>query len=92
MPEGVWTHTFGDAGLPCRVRHRLLNNRFVKVETSRWSPSRIRTLSRGRKHELPGPLRGGVRVLAVKGEREDDTAESPRKISLLDISIRQTTV
>jgi len=83
MREGVWTHTFGDAGLTCRVRHRLLDNRFVKVETSRWSPSGICTHSRGRKHELPGPLRGRVRALAVKGEREDDAAESSREIRLM---------
>jgi resolvase-like protein len=31
----------GDGGLLCRVRPSLLDNRFVKVETSRWSPSRI---------------------------------------------------
>ena len=31
MPEGVWPYTFGDVSLPCRVRHRLLDNRFVKM-------------------------------------------------------------
>jgi len=26
MPEGMWTHTLGDARPPCPVRHRLLDN------------------------------------------------------------------
>ena len=38
MPECVWTHTFGDAGVSCRVGHRLLDNGFVEVKARRWSP------------------------------------------------------
>ena len=30
----VCAPTFGDAGLPCSVRQRILDNRFVKVETT----------------------------------------------------------
>jgi hypothetical protein len=83
MPERVWTHTPGDTRLPCRVRHRLLDDRFVKVESGRWSPSRIRTHPGSRKDELPRPLCRRIRVLAVECERQDDAAESAREIRLV---------
>ena len=68
MPECVWTHTFGDAGLSCRARHGLLDNGFVEVKAGRWSPSRIGTDASSRKRELPPPLRGCTWVLAVERE------------------------
>ena len=83
MPESVRTHTFGNACLPRRVRHRFLDDRFVNVEPGRWSPFRIGAYARGRKDELPGPLRRCVRVLAVERERQDNAPESSREIRLM---------
>ena len=80
MPKRVWTHSLGDTRSPGRVRHRLLDDRFVKVEPGRRSPSRIHTHPRGGKDELPGPLGRRVWVLAVERERQDDAAESSREI------------
>jgi hypothetical protein len=68
MPKCVWTHTFGDAGVSCRVCHRLLDNGFMEVKARRWSPSRIGADASGRKRELPTPLRGRIQVLAVERE------------------------
>jgi hypothetical protein len=83
MPKRVWTHTLGDTRLPCRVRHGLLDYRFVKVKPGRWSPSRIGTHARSRKDELPRPLCRRIRVLAVERGRQDHTAESAREIRLV---------
>ena len=72
-----------DAGSTHGVRYLPLDRRLVQMKARRWTPPRIATDPRGRKHKLPGPVRGGVRILPIQRKRQYDPPESVGKISLM---------
>jgi hypothetical protein len=71
VAEGVRTHALRDSGVPRSVRDGLLDNGLVKMKARRRPPSWIGADARGGKDELPAPLGGRVRILAVERERQD---------------------
>ena len=86
VPKRMAAHTFGDAGLSHRVRNRSLHHRLVQMIAGRRAEPRIPTDSRGRKHELPPPLRWGIRVLPFERVGKRDTTQPSREIVLVPSS------
>jgi hypothetical protein len=79
MLKRLWTHSLSDAGLARRLGRGFLNNGLVEVKPGWRSPSRIGTHARGRKHELPSPFGGGVRIPAAQFEWEDNAPKPCRR-------------
>ena len=83
MPEHVRAHPLRETGSTRRGRDFLLYHRLVEVKPRGRSPLRVAANPRGRKHELPGPVRGGVGVFAGERERQDGTSVTLRQVALV---------
>lgn len=66
MPQCVTRSALGDAGVPHGAGDASLAGRFVQMEPARGHQLRIPADARGRKHELPLPVPGGIRVLPLE--------------------------
>ncbi len=80
MAQDVRTDTLRDACSARRLRHRLLYHGLVQVISRRRPESVIPADPSRRKHELPPPLRRGIRELAIQREGQDHSPESARQI------------
>lgn len=80
VPHHVWPNVLRNPGGPRRGRNGPLHDGLVQVIPTGWPPPRVPTDSGGRKHELPAPLPGGVRILPIERERQHDRAETDGKV------------
>ena len=53
------------------------------MEARGWTPPRIATDPRGGKHKLPGPVRGGVGILAIQCKGQDDPPHAVGEIPFM---------
>ncbi len=69
----------GDAGQPCRVLERPLQDRFVSVMSPALAARLVKVHARRGEHPLPGPFQAGARIFALKGIRESDVPALPAR-------------
>jgi len=79
----VTTRVLGEPSTPNRFGNCTLNRRFVQVKARGWTPFRVPTDPRRRKHELPARLCRGSRVFAIEREREHDTPFTAQEVALV---------
>lgn len=70
------TRSVADSNLP-------LNGRLVEMKARRRTPLRIATSPRGGKHKLPGPVGGGVGILAIQCKGPHDTSDTIGQIPFM---------
>ncbi|OFW08718.1 MAG: hypothetical protein A3H96_08630 [Acidobacteria bacterium RIFCSPLOWO2_02_FULL_67_36] len=83
MAKAVAARPLGQSRSAARGGHGLLHDALVRMETGRRPIRRIRADPRRRKHELPSPLRRGVRILAVQCLGQHHAADPGAQISLM---------
>lgn len=71
------------SGLVTPKRPRSLLSRLVEVKACRRSEARVSADARGRKNELPPPLRRRVRERPFESVREDDAAKTRGEVPLM---------
>ncbi len=72
-----------DTGPTHSIRDLPLHRRLVQMKARGWTPPRIATDPRGGKHKLPGPVRGGVGILAIQCKGQDDPPETVSEIAFM---------
>jgi hypothetical protein len=82
VTKRVATRVLRETSTPNGFGHRFLDDRFVRVKPRGWTPFRIPTDPRRRKHELPAPLCRRARVLAIERERQHDAPFATREVAI----------
>ena len=77
------TGSLREAGAPHRVRDLLLDCRLMEMIARGRTPPRIAADPHGGKHELPPPVSRGVRILAIKRERENNASQAFGQIAIV---------
>ncbi len=83
VTKHVRTDTLGKPRQARRIRNLPLDRRLVQMKARGWTPLRVTTDPCGRKHKLPGPVRGGVGILAIQCKEKHDPPHTVGEIPLV---------
>jgi hypothetical protein len=83
VPEAVRADGLREARSTHGVRNLPLHRRLVQTKARGWTPSRIATDPRGGKHKLPGPVGGGVGILAIQCKGQYDPPHTVGEIPFM---------